>query len=955
MFEHIWEKLWGIIRSRSFFMCVVAFVLFGILIRRVFDLQIIHGEDYLNSFELKIEKRRSIPATRGNIYDRNGILLAYNELAYSVTMEDVYESGRGKNAKLNEALLTLVHLIEKNGDSVISDFGITIGQDGRYAFVYSGNALMRFLADVYGRTLVTDLTYKEQTSTAEEVVEYLSGSSKFGIGGYTDPGDRSTFRPGLGFTKEEQLKVLTIRYAMNLNSFQKYIATTVASNVSERTVALVMENSVDLPGVAISEDTIRHYTGGVSMSQILGYTGRISTDELEQLREKNPGYTMNDIVGKSGIEQYMEVELQGTKGSETVYVDNLGKVIESTNYMQPEAGDDVYLTIDSTLQQAVYSILEQKIAGILLSKLRNVKEFDLAAGGRASDIIIPIYDVYYALIGNGAIDITRFSSDEATEHEREAYALWENKQDQVFSYLETELTQTQTPYKELPREYQVYESLLVQTLNDSGIIKTSEVDTEDPTYVAWTKEESISLAEYLRYAISRNWVDIARLNIDGQYASSGEMFDRMLELSRELLITNVEFSRRLYRYMLLDGELSPKLILQIYCDQRPAGIPTEEIENLDSGKMEPYNFMRRRIENLDVTPAELALDPYSGSIVITNVNNGEVLALVSYPSYDNNKMANGVDAAYYAKLRIDKSSPLINYATQQRTAPGSTFKMVSAAAGMLEGLINEATQVTCNGIFEEVFPNPKCWIYPGKHGVLNVTGAIENSCNYYFYELGYNMSLVNGVYNSEKGLETMEKYASMFGFNEKSGVEIDEAEPQISDADSVRTMIGQGTHNFTTAQLARYVTVVANGGKNYRLSLLDRLEDPTGYLIEDYTPELTGQLTQITASQWNAIHIGMRRVVENKTYFDDLGVSVAGKTGTAQESRNRANHALFVCYAPYEHPEIAIATRVAFGYSSDYAAQIAGEVIKYYYRLEDENKILSGTAETVTGGVTNGD
>ncbi|MBQ9438675.1 MAG: penicillin-binding protein, partial [Lachnospiraceae bacterium] len=739
MFERVWEKLLSILKSRMFFLGLVSLLLFGILMRRVFNLQIVHGEDYLNSFELKIEKRRSIPAARGNIYDKNGILLAYNELAYSVTMEDVYESGRGKNAALNGTLLSLVHLIERNGDSVISDFGIVLDQHNNFQFAYSGTSLSRFLADVYGKSLISDLSYKEQTSTAQDVVNYLAGSSRFGIGSYTDPDDRSSFVPGLGYTRDELLKVLIIRYAMSLNSYQKYIATTIARNVGEKTVAVVMENSDSLPGVAIAEDTIRRYTGGVSMSQVLGYTGKVSTEELEELREQNPAYTANDVVGKSGIEKYMELELQGTKGSETVYVDNVGKVIESANYIQPEAGNDVYLTVDSTLQQAVYAILEQKIAGIILSKLRNVKEYSLAEGGRASDIIIPIYDVYYALIGNGCIDISRFSKEDATVREKEAYAAWERKLDSVFAQLDRELKEAHTPYQDLPKEYQVYESLLVSSLNDAGIIKSSEVDTEDPTYIAWAREESISLSEYLRYAISQNWIDIAKLSFEQQYADSDMMFDKILEMSRSILLSNSEFSRRLYRYMLLSGEISPNLILEILYDQKPKGIPEEEIEALRSGRMEPYTFMRNRIENLDVTPQELALDPYSGSIVITNVNTGQVMALVSYPSYDNNRMANGVDADYYAKLRIDKSSPLINYATQQRTAPGSTFKMVSATAGLMEGQINEGSQFTCQGIFEEVTPSPRCWIYPGKHGVLNVTGAIEHSCNYFFYQLGYNM------------------------------------------------------------------------------------------------------------------------------------------------------------------------------------------------------------------------
>ena len=108
-------------------------------------------------------------------------------------------------------------------------------------------------------------------------------------------------------------------------------------------------------------------------------------------------------------------------------------------------------------------------------------------------------------------------------------------------------------------------------------------------------------------------------------------------------------------------------------------------------------------------------------------------------------------------------------------------------------------------------------------------------------------------------------------------------------------------------------------------------------------------------SYWNAIHLGMRQVVQDKPYYTNLGVNVAGKTGTAQESANRPNHSLFVCYAPYEKPEIAIATRIANGYTSAYAAQITKDALVYYFDLMDEDEIISGTAQTLQDGAINAD
>ncbi len=234
-----------------------------------------------------------------------------------------------------------------------------------------------------------------------------------------------------------------------------------------------------------------------------------------------------------------------------------------------------------------------------------------------------------------------------------------------------------------------------------------------------------------------------------------------------------------------------------------------------------------------------------------------------------------------------------------------------------------------------------------------MTASIQHSCNLYFYELGYRLGLAGDRYIPDIGLQKLTKYADMYGLTETTGIEIEESQPQVSDMDAVRSAIGQGTNNFTTVGLARYITTVANSGICYNLTLLDKVTDHNHVLVEDYSAEVRN-IIEMDSSYWDAIHAGMRRVIEGKSYFSDLSVNVAGKTGTAQESRSRPNHALFVAYAPYENPEIAIAVRVANGYTSDYSAQIAKDVIKFYYNLADEEE-LAGTAEELAGGSLNAD
>ena len=210
-------------------------------------------------------------------------------------------------------------------------------------------------------------------------------------------------------------------------------------------------------------------------------------------------------------------------------------------------------------------------------------------------------------------------------------------------------------------------------LYDKGILMEDVVDKEDATYIAWSKEEVISLNEYLNYAIAKNWVDVSKLEIVSQYSDSQEIYTQIVNYIFKQLDNNSEFDKKIYRYMINNDELTGRQVCSLLIEQNVVELEEEEYRRFESGALTAYAFMMNRIENLDITPAQLALDPYSGSIVITDVNTGDVLALVSYPSYDNNKMANGVDAAYYASLRTDLSYPLLNYATQQKTAPGSTL------------------------------------------------------------------------------------------------------------------------------------------------------------------------------------------------------------------------------------------------------------------------------------------
>ncbi len=962
LFDRIKDDFINFITNRITILTFLFLAMGVVLVYRCFDLQIVHGHEYLEDFILQTEKTRDISSSRGSIMDCNGVVLAYDELAYSVKIEDVFESGRSKNAKLNATIYKLIHYIEKNDDQVISDFNIILNSNNQYEFTVSGTKLHRFLADVYGYTTIDEMKKEEEElldSSAKDVIEYLAGTSKFAIGDYEVEGDSDTeFIPGKGYTKKELLQMVTIRYSMWLTSYRKYIGTIVATDISDETVAVILENIAELEGVSIVEDTVRRYTQDSEyFAHILGYTGKISSEELDEFNQKDleeggtgTRYSLNDKVGKSGIEQYMETTLQGTKGYEKVCVDNTGRVISILERTDAKAGNDVYLTIDSELQRAAYTILEQHIAGIVSDKIINAKDFKLSENDTSGDILIPIYDVYYAVIKNSVVDIHDFTDEDAKETEVAVHEKYLEYKAAVYERLNAEFFEKKTVYKNLSLEYQNYQSDIITILKDHGILDRKLIDSEDEVQVDWAVNEVISIHDYLKYCISQNWVDVSTLDLDGQYSDSDEIYKRICEYTMELIEENNEFQKKIYRFMIENDVLTGREVCKLLCEQDACPVPVEEEIALFEGKIKPYDFMMNRIRNLDITPAQLALDPCNGSIVITDIHTGNVLALVTYPGYDNNKLANTIDSQYWSELLADKSYPMINYATYYSAAPGSTFKMVSATAALMEGITTTDSKVNCIGKFDQINPAPYCWKRSG-HGLLDTSGAIANSCNYYFYNVGYRLSTGSGVYNASEGLAALEKYAAMYGLTEKTGIEIVEATPRVSNELPVPSAIGQGSHSFTAVGLTRYVAAVANNGTSYNLTLLDSVRDSEGNILQTFEPEIFHEL-EMPQEYWDAIHQGMRTVVEKKVYFSDLAVNVAGKTGTAEEDKNRPNHALFVGYAPYENPELAFTTRIPFGYSSDYAAQVTRDVVAYYYGLASEEELLTGTAEAPQVGIS---
>lgn len=943
------EFLKKLISSRLFILGGFLFFLFCVLGVRLFNLQIVNGEEYQETYMARTERTVSLTGTRGNIYDRSGNVLAYNELSYNVVIQDNgdYEMANERN----RMLLLLVRILNRHGESVEGEFQVGFDSSGEMVFTSaSETSRKRFLADLYGLRTIDELDDPEgkypSDITAKEL--FASRLSYYGLDELTDENGEA-----ISMTDEEALAVINIRYTMGLTAYRKYESTTIASNVSKETMTDVLENSADLLGVGIEESTIRVYNDSQYFSAIIGYIGKIWEDELETLRQSNPDYELTDLVGKTGIEASMETYLQGKKGYQTMYVDNMGRILEIVDRQEPEAGKDLYLTLDRELQIGVYHILEQQLAGIITSKLVN-RDLEDSDYSKASNIPIPVKDAYYQLINNNVLDMEAFSAPEASQVEKSIYAKYSQARERIIEAIHSELlNEDAAPLETLPEDMFAYMQYIYSFLVSEGIIMTGQISQDADYYQAW-RDDTISLRDYLYAGIADSWIDTTKLSIESRYSGADDVYGRIVEYVMADLETDQSFAKRIYRYLINDGTITGRELCLALYSQNILAYDEGEVRMLEqNGEEYAFQFIRQKISDIEITPAQLALDPCSASCVITDVNTGEVLCLVTYPSYDNNKFSGTVDADYYNKLNNDLSLPLFNNATQAQKAPGSTFKPIMAVAALEEGVIGLTDTVDCTGRYTEITPNIRCWIYPGRHDELNVEQAIQNSCNVFFAEMAHRLSTdENGNYSPERGIEMIRKYASMFGLDETTGIEIAENSPQMTTENPESSAIGQGTNAYSNVQLARYISAVANKGTVFKLSLLDKMTDSQGNLIEDFTPAVRSQI-DIQDSTWNAVHTGMRRVISNGSaskIFHDLEVPIAGKTGTAEEVKNghTINHAFFVSFAPYDNPEIAVTVNIPYGYSSSNAATAAKNIYRFYYGYTDLDYILNNSALSVS-------
>lgn len=351
-------------------------------------------------------------------------------------------------------------------------------------------------------------------------------------------------------------------------------------------------------------------------------------------------------------------------------------------------------------------------------------------------------------------------------------------------------------------------------------------------------------------------------------------------------------------------------------------------------------------------------DARGGAAVVMDVNTGDVLAMASYPSYEPQWFVGKLETDKWNYMNDSKTHPLLNKAIQGTYEPGSIFKMITAISGLESGTITPKEKINDTGVYRKYGLEMKCWYYTSYHrghGYVNVTQALQHSCNYFFYETG-----------DRTGIDAISKYALHFGLGKKTGIELPseqtgtlaQREDGWGPGDTLNASIGQGDNSFTPVQIAKYISSIANGGTIVQPTIVKTIlnadgtevpkEEIDNFVNQKLGIDNTDDGIQINPENIQIAREGMRMATSEAggtaySRFKDFKVEVAGKTGSAEagvdENQKDIVNAWFVCFAPYENPEVAVVVLVENGGHGNYAAEVARDVLDQYFGMNETSSV----------------
>ena len=919
--KQIWTFLRKVIGNRILWTLIIVIAIFTGLIRNLYIMQILNEEEYAERMYEDTVEEFSLGGARGNIYDCYGRPLAIN-----TTSKSLYYKTDSDNPSLNDSLLKLLDTLEANHEELAIKNQLPIRYDQYTGFYFTdrlanptGTARLNFLAEIFG-TKRSDLTEEQAASTAEDAY-YRMRDITFSI----DP----------SLPMETVLVLMNIRYVFFQNRWNPEEPVLVAENISEKTQAIVLEQSDRYVGFYVETEYTRTYPQGKYFAHIIGYTGRISEEELE--RNKDKGYTETDMIGKAGLEAAYEEDLRSVKGTVAVtYSGRTGERLKEETVVSPAKGNDLILTIDADFQKECYDLLYANVKKLLLDKITGYHQDDNESYS-AMDVIV-------ALVNNGFFDLYTIQDSKNSEAIR--YMTVYNKEaERVITELEHYLLDSDTILAYYPEDMLEYLTFIVAYMRDQGYLDYAYHDDSSDVYVRYIGGVA-SAREFLDYCYNSGYFSLEEFGLDG-FTPAEKGLPVIVHSILEAIRHNRSYEQLVCTNVLTKDLFSVHDFILLCYDLKFLNNDDGSRERYADGDIGNLGLLLMKIQNDEITPADINLDPCSGSLVVTDCDSGKVRAIVSYPSYDTNLYLNS--PSYYNRILADQSAPMMFRALQERRAPGSTYKLCTAATALELGYITTNYYVYDDYEYPNVnsVAKPVCWS-KSSHGTINVIDAIKVSCNYFFYDVGYHLCdpLPDKTFNDQFGLEKMNHYAVELGLATETGIELPESTPHLSAEDAVRSAIGQGGNAFTVANINRYTNTVANGGDVYDLYLVDQVKSADGQILFKKDPQPVSHAA-VSKENFDIIRQGMRLVNTQSSgdvlgILDQLGVTTAGKTGSAEESAAHPDHSWYTGYTNIEDPEISITILIPFGNGSTMAVPIFKEVVEAYYDLVEPQAAASG-------------
>ncbi|MDD3395185.1 MAG: penicillin-binding transpeptidase domain-containing protein [Anaerotignum sp.] len=930
--RHYLDHFRELCKSRIFVMLCVVFMLFFILLLRLFSLQIIHGEEYDKSITASVSKVVNVPASRGNIYDRYGRPLATNTVAYSVQIDDSLTLDLTQYKE--NLLLELTKALWAQGARPFDT--LPISSAAPYSFTFEGTQREQKKAEK---------AWKESLSFPDEMKNATAGESlNFLFEKYHAPADYSTAQ-----------KRAYVSYSASLSD-KNLMALTLAEKLSEygETLSDELPLAREYPyTLQFNESQTREKSWKESVAmeeEQLNYDSLQTLDYLRDFFGLPEGLPTDVIRNAVGIRYSLYLQRYQQYKSVTIATDISAKTLAYV-----EENQDIFPNVlVDTVSLREYP--QGEYFSHILGYIRQMTEDDYAL--YKDDIDTEGNPIYSQTDVVGQTGIEKLYERQLNGTDGKVSIEVDNQGRRISEIDSTE----PIPGKDI---FLTLDSQLQKVAYDTLEAELRKAVINSLTYAS---KNSVSITDMFKAMVKANHISASKL----MKATDGvqkQVFVRFLADNPEFSKDAEDAIPTVQTYLLdslARGSFTSREALMVAMEQGAFLASKEEMAAVQNGTISPLTLVLNKLNNGEISPSDTALDPCTGSVFVTKVGTGEVLASVSYPSYDNNELVNSFNNSYYNDLLQDGNTPLVNRPLKQKKAPGSTFKMITALAGLESGAITPNTYIRDLGIFKDAgTPYARCWLYSnngGTHGLLDVSNALEVSCNYFFYEVAFRMGNANEGTTNE-AITTLNEYMADFGLNSLTGLELDEYAPTMAspynkerivktinpdattsqtrwtDGDTIRAAIGQSVNSYTPAQIAKYVSTLANGGSLYQLHMISHLQNPDGslYYRVDETVE---NVTNFQEENLQKVYQGMYQVTTGsrgtlRNSFRDFPVKIAAKTGTAEEDKTRSSHTWFVCFAPYDDPQIAITVMIPFGEGSGTPApEVAKAIITEYLGLD---------------------